>query len=180
MPSISDRDWQKWGKSDPYFGVMTGSEFRKDQIAENIERFFETGRRDISDTLAQTKRLYGDIAASRALDFGCGVGRLVLPLSERFAETVGVDISDSMIQEARRNCAAKNIRNVDFVRSDDALRLVAGTFDFVHSYNVLQHIPITRGLALTDRLLSLLKPGGVAVLHYSIRRTLSPPRLALM
>jgi 2-polyprenyl-3-methyl-5-hydroxy-6-metoxy-1,4-benzoquinol methylase len=173
MGMTSDRDWQKWGKTDPYFGVMTGFEFRGDQIAGNLERFFETGRRDVSETLAQIKRFYGDIPTSRALDFGCGVGRLVIPLSERFAETVGVDISESMIQEARKNCAAKNVRNVDFVNSDDDLKLITGSFDLVHSYNVLQHIPIARGLVLTDRLLSLVKPGGVAVLHYSLHRTLS-------
>jgi 2-polyprenyl-3-methyl-5-hydroxy-6-metoxy-1,4-benzoquinol methylase len=95
MGMTSDRDWQKWGETDPYFGVMTGSEFRGDQIAENLERFFETGRRDISETLAQIERFYGDVPTSRALDFGCGVGRLVIPLSERFAETVGVDISEA-------------------------------------------------------------------------------------
>ena len=78
-----------------------------------------------------------------------------------------------MIQEARKNCAAKNVRNVDFVTSDDDLKLITGSFDLVHSYNVLQHIPIGRGLVLTDRLLSLVKPGGVAVLHYSLHRTLS-------
>jgi 2-polyprenyl-3-methyl-5-hydroxy-6-metoxy-1,4-benzoquinol methylase len=67
---------------------MTGSEFRGDQIARNLERFFETGRRDVSETLAQIKRFYRDISTSRALDFGCGVGRLVIPPSECFAETV--------------------------------------------------------------------------------------------
>ena len=169
----SDRDWQKWGKTDPYFGVVTAPEFQASQITANLDRFFETGRRDVSATLAQIARFYGDVPKTRALDFGCGVGRLVLPFSQHFDHVVGVDISEDMIEEARKNCAGAGARNVDFVISDDALTLVKGSFDLVHSYIVLQHIPVARGLALTNRLLSLVNPGGVAVLHYSLHRTLS-------
>jgi 2-polyprenyl-3-methyl-5-hydroxy-6-metoxy-1,4-benzoquinol methylase len=172
----SDRDWRKWGRSDPYFGVVSWPEFRTDRLAENIDRFFETGRRDVLALTAQIDRLYGDISTSRALDFGCGVGRYVLPLSEKFDHVVGVDISEDMIAEARTNCDKANVRNVDFVISDDALSAVGGAFDLVHSYIVLQHISVQRGLALTKRMLDLLNPGGVAALHYSINRTLSPSR----
>jgi SAM-dependent methyltransferase len=172
----SDRDWRKWGKSDPYFGVVAWPEFRTDRLAENIDQFFQTGRRDVLALMAQIDRLYGDISTSRALDFGCGVGRLVIPLSEKFDHVVGVDISEDMIAEARANCAKANVRNVDFVISDDALSAVGGPFDLVHSYIVLQHISVERGLALTQRMLDLLSPGGVAALHYSIKRILSPPR----
>lgn len=176
MTMASDRDWRKWGKSEPYFGVLTFPQFKADRLAGYIDRFFETGRRDVAAVMAQINRLYGDISTSRALDFGSGVGRLILPLSERFDHVVGVDISDDMIAEARRNCAKAGVGNVDFVMSDDALTAVAGSFDLVHSYNVLQHIPVERGLALTDRVLAMLSPGGVAALHYSVQRTLSPAR----
>jgi SAM-dependent methyltransferase len=170
----SDRDWKKWGQTDPYFGVLTSPEFAAGRIADNKERFFATGRREVSATLAQVKRFYGDVGMSRALDFGSGVGRLVLPLARQFSTVVGVDISQDMLREASRNCADAGVTNVEFVISDDALSWVSGSFDLVHSYIVLQHIPVTRGLALTNRLLNLLKPGGVAVLHYSLQRTLRP------
>ena len=60
----SDRDWRKWGKSDPYFGVVTWPEFRTDRLAENLDRFFESGRRDVLALMAQIDRLYGDVSTS--------------------------------------------------------------------------------------------------------------------
>ena len=170
----TDHDWRKWGETDPYFGVIPSPEFKADRIVENLDYFFETGRRDIAILLDIIKRFYGDISTLRALDFGSGVGRLVLPLSEHFDHVVGVDISDAMIAEARRNCANAGVHNVEFVMSDDVLSAVRGPFDLVHSRIVLQHIPVERGLALTNRMLSLLNPDGVAMLHFSLQRNFTP------
>jgi SAM-dependent methyltransferase len=176
MSFVSDSHWRKWGAIDPYFGVVSFPEFKSDRIEENIESFFETGRREIQTVLAEIARRYGETPRKRALDFGSGVGRLVLPLAAQFREVVGVDISEAMIAEARRNCVRADVDNVDFALSDDSLSAVSGRFDLVHSYIVLQHIPVGRGLAMTERMLDLLEPGGVAVLHYSLQRTLSPVR----
>lgn len=174
MTMDSDRAWREWGKTEPYFSVVTLPEFKVDRLAGNVDRFFETGQLDVSTLMEQIAMLWGEIPTTRALDFGCGVGRLVLPLSERFEHVVGVDISAEMIAEASRNCAKSDVRNVDFAMSDDGLTAVNGSFDLVHSYIVLQHIPVERGLALTERMLARLRPGGVAALHYSLQRTLSP------
>jgi SAM-dependent methyltransferase len=178
MPVNTDRHWRRWGETDPYFGVMTFPEFRANRIAENREHFFETGQRDVAMILQDIQRLYGDIGRSRALDFGCGVGRLIMPLSRHFDYAVGVDISPAMIGEARRNCTAANVHNVQLTVSDDTLSAVDGPFDLVQSYNVLQHIPIERGFAFTANILGLLRPGGVAALHYSVQRTM-PLRRAI-
>ena len=70
----SDRDSRKWGKSEPYLGVVTCPEFETDRIAGNIDRFFETGRNDVSALIAQIQRLMAT-SRRRALDFGCGVRR---------------------------------------------------------------------------------------------------------
>ena len=176
MSFVSDSDWRKWGRIDPYFGVVSFDEFKADRIADNRARFFDTGRREIEIALNDIAARYGDVARLRALDFGSGVGRLALPLAERYDEVVGVDISDAMIAEARDNCCDAGVRNAHFVLSDDELTRVSGSFDLVHSYIVLQHIPVDRGLALTSQMLSRLAPGGVACLHYSLQRTLPPAR----
>jgi SAM-dependent methyltransferase len=174
MPTNTDRQWRKWGETDPYYGVVTFPEFQANRIAENLDSFFQMGRRDIGLIFHDVKRLYGDLPTSRALDFGCGVGRIALPLSEYFNQVVGVDISEAMIAEARQNCAKAGVLNVEFAISDDRLSAVEGSFDFVHSYNVLQHIPVDRGLVLTRRMLAVLRPGGFAALHYSVKRNMPP------
>jgi SAM-dependent methyltransferase len=48
-------------------------------------------------------RRFGVIAgADRALDFGCGLGRLSRALGERFADVLGMDISPAMAEQATR------------------------------------------------------------------------------
>ncbi|MCB1524763.1 MAG: class I SAM-dependent methyltransferase [Rhodoblastus sp.] len=176
MSFVSDSDWRKWGEIDPYFGVVSFEEFKAERIAGNRERFFATGRREIHTAMREISARYGDVAHRRALDFGSGVGRLALPLAERYDAVVGVDISEAMIAEARENCRDAGVANAEFVLSDDGLTRLDGSFDLVHSYIVLQHIPVERGLALTAQMLARLAPGGVACLHYSLQRTLPPAR----
>lgn len=176
MSFVSDGDWRKWGEIDPYFGVVSFDEFKAERIAGNRDRFFATGRREIDTAMREICAHYGEVAHRRALDFGSGVGRLAIPLAERYDAVVGVDISDAMIAEARENCRDAGVANAEFVLSDDGLTRLDGSFDLVHSYIVLQHIPVERGLALTAQMLARLAPGGVACLHYSLRRTLPPAR----
>ena len=176
MSFVSDGDWRKWGEIDPYFGVVSFDEFKAERIAGNRERFFATGRREIDTAMREIFAHYGEVAHRRALDFGSGVGRLAIPLAERYDAVVGVDISDAMIAEARENCRDAGVANAEFVLSDDGLTRLDGSFDLVHSYIVLQHIPVERGLALTAQMLARLAPGGVACLHYSLQRTLPPAR----
>ncbi|MCC2102372.1 MAG: class I SAM-dependent methyltransferase [Hyphomicrobiales bacterium] len=176
MSFVSDSDWRKWGEIDPYFGVVSFEEFKAERIAGNRERFFATGRREVDTAMREIFAHYGEVAHRRALDFGSGVGRLALPLAERYDAVVGVDISEAMIAEARENCRDAGVANAEFVLSDDGLTRLDGSFDLVHSYIVLQHIPVERGLALTAQMLARLAPGGVACLHYSLQRTLPPAR----
>src|SRR5690606_15274335 len=62
----------------------------------------------------------------------------------------------------------RNIRNIEFLRSDDDLSLAAGKFDIVHSYIVLQHIHPARGQAIIARLASKVLEGGyLAIQFYS-------------
>ena len=70
------------------------------------------------------------------------------------------------LSEARNNCEARGLDNVSFVRSDDELSELSGTYDFLHSLIVFQHIPPRRATALFARLLSHLDPGGVGVVHF--------------
>jgi trans-aconitate methyltransferase len=101
------------------------------------------------------------------VDFGCGVGRLTVPLAQRFERVIGVDISPAMIAESRRNCSLRGVTNAEFVGTDD---LVPSGVQLVHSYLVLQHIPVKRGLVVVKRLIDRLAPGGVCALHVPMQR----------
>ena len=63
-------------------------------------------------------------APRSALDFGCGVGRLLVPLARRCPSVVGVDVADSMLAQARARCDAVGVTNVRLLKSDDRLSRV--------------------------------------------------------
>lgn len=165
----TDAEWQRWGESDPYFGVITAERFRRRNLTpEVLAEFFETGRSHTSHVLRVCQRqLQPKFAPQRVLDFGCGVGRVLLAMAERIPEAVGVDVSQAMLDEARRNCEERGAGNVTLALSDDALSAVEGSFDLIHSVLVFQHIEPTRGHALVARLLQRLRPGGIAALHFT-------------
>lgn len=164
----TDLAWEEWGKRDPYFGVITNPKFRRYNLsAEAKAEFFESGRHHI-EHFFQVIRHHVDPAfqPKRAMDFGCGVGRISIPLSAKVAEVVAVDVSPSMLQEAQRNAVEMGLNNMVCLPSDDALSQVSGEFDFIHSSIVFQHIPTARGRVIFSELLKRLAPGGVCAVHF--------------
>jgi 2-polyprenyl-3-methyl-5-hydroxy-6-metoxy-1,4-benzoquinol methylase len=171
----TDADWEQLALLDPYWAVLTQDEFRRANFGtESRAAFFASGEHNIRETF-QTIRTHLDptFAPRRALDFGCGVGRLILPLAKRCASVVGVDVSDSMLQEAASNCRAIGASNVELVKGDDNLSAIRGQFDLVHTLIVLQHIPIVRGEQIFRRLVELVSPGGCGAIHITYRRSAS-------
>jgi SAM-dependent methyltransferase len=172
MPSVlkdadTDSEWEKWGQQDPYFAVLTLERFRSSRLtASDKEEFFASGAHHAASVLADCRRLFdASFAPTSVLDFGCGVGRVLIPLAVQVQRAVGVDVSLSMLAEARRNCDERAIQNVELVQSDDDLTRVEGTFDLIHSSIVFQHIPIERGRVLFQHLLDHLAPTGIAAIH---------------
>jgi SAM-dependent methyltransferase len=133
---------------------------------EAVEQFYVSGE----DTVARIldiihERVDRDFSPASALDFGCGVGRIALPLAKRCDRVVGVDVSDGMLRQARLRRDQLGLSNLRLVKGDDRLSAVNDSFDLITSYIVLQHIACTRGERLLARLLEMLNPGGIAALH---------------
>lgn len=177
----TDESWNKLGKSDPYFGVLSDERYRQSGLTGDVRsEFFGSGERHV-ETVFATIRVHIDAAFSprSALDFGCGVGRLAIPLARRIPKVIAADVSLAMLSEAARNCIEQGVDNVAFVQSDDALREVPKDLEFVHSFIVFQHIPTTRGLAILKHMLGLLAENGVGALHFTFARHASPLRILL-
>jgi hypothetical protein len=75
-----------------------------------------------------------------------------------------------MLAEAKANCDAFGVGNIELRLVDDTLHSVDEQFDLVHSFIVLQHIPPARGLETLRRLLSKIAPGGCAAIHVTYGR----------
>jgi len=165
----TDEAWESFGKSDPYFGVMADPKFHLNNLNKVArEEFFCSGKTYMSKLAATIRqKIKQDFQPQRSLDFGCGVGRILLPLSDLSIEVVGIDVSKSMLAEARNNIAKSGINNVRLFESDDNLSKLDGSFDFIHSFIVFQHIHPSRGEKILNQLMRLLSPGGVAMLHFT-------------
>jgi trans-aconitate methyltransferase len=179
--SDTDNAWEAFGAKDPYYGVLTNEAFRTGVIGEGERRdFFDSGRRHVLSCLARIEALVGPVRRGSVLDFGCGVGRLALPLASEagFVHVDGVDVSVSMLREARANAERMAVENVGFIESSDFfepsgqhtdLRL----YSFIHSFIVLQHIPPSKGYLIFRGLLDRLEPAGVIALHFPYFRKVS-------
>ncbi|MCI0662407.1 MAG: class I SAM-dependent methyltransferase [Acidobacteria bacterium] len=175
MRNGSDKDWLELGKHDPYFGVMTNNKFHRANLNEAaLSEFFESGKRDIELFL---KTIHSQIdptfKPARSLEFGCGVGRLIIPLAAISDNVTGLDVSPHMLQEAKRNCAERGLTNVQFAVMEDSLSMVAGHFNFILSYIVFQHIPCQRGKMLLRNLIDRLEENGIGAVHFTYQTVAS-------
>jgi len=163
----TDLEWLKWGRQDPYFAVITDDRYRSAKIDEAARQaFFDSGRHHVHYVMDACRRLVGSsFAPARALDFGCGVGRVALPLAEHAGQVVGLDVSPEMLAEAQRNAERQGLRNIEWLLSDDTLSALQQRFDLVHSCITFQHIDVPRGRLLFARLVERLAPGGVGAVQ---------------
>jgi SAM-dependent methyltransferase len=104
------------------------------------EEFFATGAREVAESIAYLESVEVPLRRGRALDFGCGLGRVTRPLAEYFDRVVGVDIAESMIEAARR--LNESVPNCEFIHNPEPdLRCFdSGSFDLVYSKITLQHM----------------------------------------
>lgn len=159
----SDRSWEALARIDPYYAVLTEQRYR---AGNDAEEFFSSGEAHIDHVFKNLRRLNNSFRPRHSVDFGCGVGRLLIPLAHASAEVTGVDVSETMLAVAENNMRNRNIGNVRLVRSDDTLSALPAGFEFVHSVIVFQHIPVRRGEALFSTLLDKLAAGGMGAVHF--------------
>jgi SAM-dependent methyltransferase len=144
-------DWERRARENAPFYVCTTA-------AESPASFAASGERDLEENV-----LDGLAVSPRwsVLEIGCGMGRLVKPLSEQVARVVGVDLSEEMLRLARDYCADRS--NVELARTDGRLDFLADdSFDFVFSHIVFQHLPRKAYAEVYFReAFRVLVPGGI-------------------
>ena len=168
------RDWDDLALVDPFWAVLAADGKRGG--GWELSEFLSTGEADVEQILATASELGRPSRHERALDFGCGVGRLTRALARRFDEAVGIDVSERMLEHARRLNA--DTPNVTFASSDEP---PPEPFDLVVANLVLQHLP-SKALARVyiGRLIKATRPDGLLVFQLPTKlplaRRLQPRR----
>jgi 2-polyprenyl-3-methyl-5-hydroxy-6-metoxy-1,4-benzoquinol methylase len=160
----TDSDWQRIAESAPYFGVLSDKRFLKPS-EEDLQEFFRTGAAHVSYILGTIRKRFGNFTPQSALDFGCGVGRTLIPIANCVQHAVGVDVAEGMRRLAKEH-AAKNGVHVTVL---DAVPENM-TFDWIHSAIVFQHIPPSRGYSLLKKIWNQLNQSGFMTLQITLFR----------
>jgi SAM-dependent methyltransferase len=156
-------DWDRRARSDAPYYVALG---HRGQSWPDFLSGADDLVRGLEQELSRIRNAAGELP--RALEIGCGPGRLMLPLSRHFSEIHGVDVSAEMVRLARQNLAGIAHAHVHTVDGTNLAQFADESVDFVYSYAVFQHIPsrevVLNYLQETRR---VLKTGGIARLQFN-------------
>ncbi len=166
------RNWELFGRNDPLVAILTDPE--RAETGWDVDEFFLSGRTEVAAHLRDLAAVGIPVARERALDFGCGVGRLTQALCDHFEQCDGVDIATSMIEGARRQNGVGPRCRYHVNDAPDLSVFGDGTFDFVLSIIVLQHIPPVVSKRYIGEFVRVLRPGGVAVFQAPARTLVAP------
>ena len=156
--------WEDWSNVDPLWAIATAPDRRDGKWDE--DEFFASGRATV-DELWETASAFGLPGATRrALDFGCGVGRLTAALRRHVDEVLGLDISAGMVHHARSYHGGRPGVSFEVHTDADLHGYDTGSFDVVCCLLVLQHIPVAEvAEGYVTELVRVLAPGGLLMLQ---------------
>jgi ubiquinone/menaquinone biosynthesis C-methylase UbiE len=160
--------WNTLAESDPLWAVLSWPAKRGQRW--HVDEFFGTGETEIDGVMDYAGSLGLQPPWTKALDFGCGVGRTTQALGKRFEEVWGVDISPTMIELAMK-LNQHGSRCHYIVNGDSNLDVFPDdSFRFVYSNIVLQHIRPEYSRAYIQEFVRVLEPGGFVVFQLPARR----------
>ncbi len=105
----------------------------------------------------------------KVLEVGCGVGRWAKFMKSLGVDYVGVDISNKMIEAAKKNVSGVNFKVIDGESLSD---FSSDYFDLVFTITVLHHIPYDRKNNLIKEIVRVTKKeGNILIIEDIIHKT---------
>lgn len=151
--------WEGFAQRDPIYYILArrGAE----------EALLESGRREVSRILSALGPQLG--RRRLAVDVGCGLGRLSLPLAAEFERVIAVDVAPTMLSRLRESCVRERITNVEPMLATEPWGREDA--DLVVSCLTLQHVDdVDDVAACIAQVARSLAPGGLAWIQVDSRR----------
>ena len=113
--------------------VLLGRSSIRDKIGEftfeiSAQSFFQTNTAMAERLYEQVRDLASLTGKETIIDLYCGIGTISILLAPLASLVIGMDISESSIQDARKNCELNAIYNCEFLCGDVKVLLSRGAF----------------------------------------------------
>ena len=155
------RTWTRLGREDPLWAVLTDR--GRSGGGWGSDEFLATGEQEVRTLLERLAAAGLDPARGRAVDFGCGAGRLSHGLAVAgFAEVIGLDISPTMRAKAEEIVPDEACR-FRAVEGPGLEAVETGSVDLVYTCRVLQHMPPDLAHGYIREFYRVARPGAVVV-----------------
>ena len=139
-------DWEKRAKRDYIGYTLSGA---------TEESFWNSGlieAVDVAEALDIGPRM-------TALDYGCGAGRIALPLSKH-CRVIGADISPAMLAVAKAHTESGNNVEWQHIRKSGSFGVRPSSVDIAFEVLTFKHIPYPALDGVIKAVAKALKPGG--------------------
>jgi len=161
MSRQSSPRWEEFARSDPMFFIDPS--MGRDVT---LEEFRAAGAALVDEILPWVGELPSH---ERVVESGCGVGRNLVHLAERFAQADGIDVSPTMLELARESGLPANVE-LHATNGRDLAPIAGDSVDLVFSHLVFQHVEDPAVVEANVReIRRVLRPGGAAALQFDTR-----------
>ena len=130
-----------------------------------IDRYLDPPA-DTAYGLEYAFHLLGDVRGKTVLDLGCGTGENIVPLLERGARVIGIDISPDLIAIAQKRSSDANLEASVMVGSAYETGLPDESVDVIFCMALIHHLDIK---LVRDEMLRVLRKGGAVILREPVR-----------
>jgi SAM-dependent methyltransferase len=160
------KTWVQLGTEKAHFSVVPENEYLPETLDATIEQFWQSGENECKRIERIFSRLRLPLTRNMTcVDYGCGVGRVTIPLATRFRKVLGYDISPTHLSHAKERARIVQASNVAFHTCSDFFVDQPERCDFYYSAGVYQHNPPVIIAQLLRNALAALSPAGTAIIQ---------------
>lgn len=162
------QQWSRLGEEAPYWSVLSGCSKTPTITAVDQQEFYRSGGDEVLLMRDYFRYAGRDLPSGRCVDWGCGLGRVTIPLASLFQQVVGVDVSKTHLSMAKTYISnldlqiAQRIVLYHLIEDEDLLAQMFEKVDLVHSILTLQHMPPPLMMETLAVFARLLRKGGYA------------------